>query len=111
MTTTLADFNGPITPSTITEFFNNCEDAFTILSWSGKPTEADLGKIVLAGTRLKEPSTAQWWHTDRKTLIRTTWEDFKRQFRLRFTHSNQQLDALRRFFAIHQGPRDYREFV
>lgn len=109
---TIPDFTGPLTPDAITVFLDNCSDAFDIQDQIHTLKLSEKSKVQLAGIHLKEPSASQWWNGNRSRLVSlATFALFADDFRKRFLHSNQQLDALRRLYAIRQGDRDYRAFV
>ncbi len=68
--------------------------------------------ITRACVELKEPSAQQWYLEERADLKKLpTWENFAQRVKTRFLPSNWKLDALRKFYDIRQGSRDFKDYV
>lgn len=111
----IAPFVGPLTPTAIDDWLNQCVDGFAIYASTKTDKSPSLDvvtQIRLTGIQLQEPSTAAWWNSGRKEFLKlASWEAFEKLVRSRFMAKGYQLIALRAFFVCSQGKLPFLEYA
>jgi hypothetical protein len=105
--------SSPITPASVNQWLNVCEDSFMVHSIVNPTSTLSPGvQIVLAGIKMEDPTAAAWWNDNRDDLKKLTkWEDFATRVRARLVPTGWKIEALRTFYAVRQGVRAFTDFV